>query len=115
MTFTQAITIYAIGWALGTIYWAAVFFDKYDEKNVIDQIYATGDPEVIEHWEKNVHNARTKLRLYTIGLPLLFALAFGSIWPVILAVRTVSWMRRCRRAPLGRVDAPSARFKRTLS
>jgi hypothetical protein len=89
MTLATVAWVYTAGWFLYSAWFVVGMYRRGDVQDMESKILSKieNDPEAAEHYVRNVHGIRTKMRLLLPALPLLFGFMFGSVWPLALAIR----------------------------
>jgi hypothetical protein len=88
MSLSTFAAIYVAGWLLTAMNFAVKLYREGTILEAEEKISSEiTDPEMITHYENNVHGIRTKMRVLLAAIPVLFAFMFGSIWPLVWLVK----------------------------
>ncbi len=88
MKLATLVWIYATVWFVYSTWFIIKQYRSGELKGFESKITAKiDDPEMIAHYEQNIHGIRTKMQLVVALLPILLAFMLGSVWPLIVVIR----------------------------
>jgi hypothetical protein len=90
MVLARIFEVYGAGWMIAF----ALSLVRFYRKNSAGELFANikteieKNPELLDHYENNIHGSRTKTHAYITLAIIAIAFALSSLWPFVVLLRT---------------------------